>query len=706
MKKIFGMIITAAALLPDVSAAQYGHWSSSRIGGGGYLLNTVFCPSAPGTVYCNSDVGGLFKSTDNGRSWDMLHGNVSMPLYFVRGIDVDPRNSNIVLAAVGEQWGARRGVFRTIDGGKSWKAVCPSAHYGNTVYKQAGNVFARDFSSPDTVYMASSDGIFVSTDNGVKWKNLGHAEHGISALLIDRSNSQRLWLCAQPLRVRNNEKKEERQLKGGFFVTETGGKSWTMLAEEAPTEILQAPWDSSLLYGIFRNSYPAVSKDGGRSWTKLTEGLEALSLKKKASSSSDAYYAALGAGPDFLLLVSGKGSFYRLERSCHVWEKIPCKYDQGDWFLADGPGKWQHFGRASSSITVDPANPAHWLFTDWYAVYRTEDAGRNWKLSIDGIEMTVIHHLVADPAVSGRVYLGMADNTILISENGGKTFSVSQNGKGNTKCIAAARNKPGRFYAVGPRGWDWKSNALYISNDSAVNWKLLPAKGLEGLDDNQICSITVSPVNSDEVYVGRGGTVQPNQGGVWRSMDGGRNFSWFGQGMETGRNFFRNTIWHSGVELAVSGDGGSLVAISQATPVIYYRNREDENWRKNVSVPGIHYEIVADPLVPRRFYLASKGAGLYRSDDGGQNWTRIIKGDAYAVACDSMTPERVALALHREGKILLSNDAGENWQELDSSLPNRKGLKLCFSGNRLLAGSDGNGVFYIDLETHPKEKTR
>ena len=680
----------------SVLAADYGAWKSTQIGGGGYLLNTVFGLSEPEVVYCNSDVGGIFKSRDGGKSWRMIHGNTVSPLYFVRSIDVDPRNSDVVLAAVGEQWGPRRGIYRTADGGDSWQMVCRSAHYGNSSYKQAGGVFARDPVNPDLVYMASSDGFFVSEDNGISWKNRGHSGHGISALVGDRKRSGRLWLCAQPLTVHDRDTGKKRQLAGGFFLTEDGGKSWARLADTAPAEMIQAPWDSNLLCGLFRNSYPAFSRDGGRSWTKLTDGIESLSMEKKASS-SDASYAALGVGPDFWLLVSGKGSFYRLDRDSPRWRKIPCRWEQGNWFLADGPGKWQHFGRAASSITVDPANPDRWLFTDWYAVYRTEDAGKNWTLSIDGIEMTVIHHLVTDPAVSERVYLGMADNTILISKDSGATFVVSKNGKGNTKCIAPARNRPGRIYSVGPRNWEWKANALYVSEDSGQSWKLLPCKGLNGLDQNQICSLAVSPVDADELYVGRGGKIAEEEGGVWRSTDGGRNFTWFGQGMEQGKNFFRNTIWHSGVELAISGDGKSLVAVSQSDPVVYYREPSDDVWRKSSPVPGSHYEVVGDPLTERRFYLASKGSGLYRSNDGGRNWRRICRGDANAVACDPVRPDRIATALLKEGKVLLSNDAGDSWIELDASLPNRKGLKLCFSGERLVVGTDGNGVFFIDL---------
>ncbi|MBN2643508.1 MAG: hypothetical protein JXR78_17790 [Victivallales bacterium] len=680
-------------------AGNYGEWNSSCIGGGGYLLNTVICPANPNIVYCNSDVGGLFRSDDGGHNWRMIHGTTKPPLYNVRSIDIDPRNPDIILAAVGQQWEPKRGIYRSIDGGRNWTKVCSAQFDGNGSFRACGQVIARDPGDADKIYAASSiDGVFASYDNGKTWKSLGGIKgHGVSDLKIDAQNTSRLWLCTQPGNINHPEQKRKITLNGGLFRSDDNGLTWEKLMDDSPVEMLQAEWDSNLIYGIFKRRYPAVSSDGGKNWTPLRNGLKIAKDSDKVKPSDHTYYLALGKGPDFIVIGSGAGDFYRLERNSDTWNKLESAPHQGNWFLRRRPGKWDHFGRATSSITIDPTNPQRWFFTDWYAVYRTDDGGKNWYLFIDGIEMTVIHSLIVDPGNPERIILGMADNLPLISNDGGKSFQQCNKGTGNTKCIAIPNCNPDILYATGPKNWSWAANALRVSHDGGQNWALLPAKGLGNMESAAICTVAVSPVNPLELYVGRSGSVKAGQGGVYRSDDGGKNFTWDSDGFSGEDSYFPSSIWHSGREIAISADGRNMVAISKSKPGIYHR-RNKEKWQKvSVPVPGMHYDLTSAPCQPERFYLASGNSGLYRSDDGGASWVRILAGDARSVTCDPFVPERIAVALNSQEKIFYSEDGGDSWMELDSGLPNRRGLKLCFSGNTLLAGSDGNGVFYMNL---------
>ncbi len=709
LKKILIFInkIAAALLLvfaaTVVQAGTYGEWNSSPIGGGGYLLSTIICPSNPDIIYCNSDVGGLFRSSNGGKSWKMIHGTTSTPLYNVRSINVDPRNADIILAAVGSQYIPKRGIFRSTDGGKSWVQACKALFIGNGNLRACGQSLARDPKQPDIIYAASPvDGILVSKDNGKSWKSLNAMKgYGVADLKIDTGNPSRLWLCTKKYGIRPREANGKITLKDGFFRSDDAGKTWTKLGDKSPIEMLQAPWDSSLLYGIFDRRSISMSTDGGKTWTEINNGLKIAKAGKKVKPIYDTYYLALAGGPDFILTGSGKGSFYRLDRGSKIWKKIPCKFHQGNWFLKTLPKKWSHFGRATSSISIDPKNPKRWFFTDYYAVYQTKDAGRNWQLCIDGIEMIVIHTLVTDPSNSNRVLLGMADNAPIISNDSGNSFKQKTNGVGNTKCIAIAMSNPKIAYSTGPKNWSWTANALRISNDGGIHWKWTPSKGLGNMKSGAICTVAVSPISPSEVYVARSGPTASNKGGVYRSTDNGKTFTWDSTGFGNEKSFFRPSIWHSGRELAIGSDGNNMVAIGQGKKNVYYRTKGEE-WKASGNPPsGRHYDLTADPHTPARFYLASAGSGLFRSDDGGATWKQIIKGDVVSVACDPFNTGRIAVAMNREGKVCYSQDNGDSWKELDKSLPNRHGLKLCFSGDRLLAGSDGNGVFYIEL---PDEK--
>ncbi|MDQ2731356.1 MAG: hypothetical protein M3Y56_06835, partial [Armatimonadota bacterium] len=114
--------------------------------------------------------------------------------------------------------------------------------------------------------------------------------------------------------------------------------------------------------------------------------------------------------------------------------------------------------------------------------------------------------------------------------------------------------------------------------------------------------------------------------------------------------------------------------------------------------------IVADLLTPGRFYVCVVGndaqpgtaeGGLYRTDDSGTSWKKILTGSVHAVASDRGVKNRV-VASNTAG-IFLSADAGNTWTTLEK-LPNRWIYDcLAFAGNRVLAGTGGNGALWMDV---------
>ena len=379
----------------DRNLAKYGKWRSSKIGGGGYLMTVVMNRARPDTIYSYSDVGGIFRSDDCGRNWYMIHGN-TMPqsLDNVRGLLVDPDNPDILVAAVGSRWTKRQGIYRSTDGGRSWSKTLDCQAFGNGPRRGSGLILQRSFQDKNLLYAAPGpDGVFVSRDGGKSWKSIGCKRLYVNDFKLDRNDSGRLFLCAEKHRMSSKKewtgKRECLDLKGGLFRTDNGGKTWIKLADSAPVEMVQYPANPKRWYAIFASRYVKYSDDLGKSWQDASQGLRMS--KKKPSPSSDTYYLSLGTGPDFLVIGSGCGSFYIKKPLNSKWRKIPGKIIQGPWFANSAPGKWDHFGRACSSVVVDKQDPDHWFFTDWYSIYQTRDAGRHWTLTIDGIENTVIH---------------------------------------------------------------------------------------------------------------------------------------------------------------------------------------------------------------------------------------------------------------------------------------------------------------------------
>lgn len=677
----------------ETSSPTYGPWRSCLIGGGGYLQNVVPCPSNPKRYYTYIDVGGLARSDDGGHAWRMLHG--SLPAkeanYQVRGLVVDPRDDRKVVIATGSQWSGDGGLYASDDAGQTWRKAQDAQFMGNGPERWTGFILARHPQNPDVIMAASEGtGVWRSADNGRTWRTLGMTGLHPTDIKFDKTNPQRLWLCTQPFSGWLGGK--QATLTGGFYRSEDGGQNWAKLADASPSEVLQDTTDPARLIGSVGGAVQS-SHDAGATWQPFGDGLPPRTSK---TGPADDEFNALAAGPDFALTASAKGTFYKLPAGQTRWRKIDRQgveevYQGQEWFRHRSGG----MGSALASITIDPRDPNHWFFTDWFAIYQTPDAGRHWRLCIDGIEDTVLHAITQDPTDSAVVHLGMADDGYFVSEDGGRRFAGNKDGiSNNVKCIALAPNMPGRIYAVGPKTWEWEANQVFVSIDRGEHWTRSP---MQGLPDKGNCNtIAVDPQDPYTVYLAVSGPVGPNGGGLYRSTDGGRKWASMSQGLPTGAEFYRDSIWGGGPEVAVSPNGTAVTIGSKAGQVFRLDSLSRQWVKVGLPVKDSLSEVVADGQHPGRFYLSMNGGGLFRSDDDGQTWAQVSTERVAHVAVDGAVPNRIAIGT-ADG-VQLSADAGQTWTPLDKRLPFRTGDLVAFAGHRLLVGTAGSGAFWMPLD--------
>ncbi|NLB70365.1 MAG: hypothetical protein GX804_11940, partial [Lentisphaerae bacterium] len=656
-------------------------------------------------IYLASDVGGCFRTIDGGDTWKMIHGGLppGEGTTQIRGILAHPDECETFLVAAGSAWDKSHGIYRSDDGGQTYYLTLKGRFEGNDWTRAEGTILVADPDNPVSVYAAPiGTGIFFSPDFGKTWQSLGFTGSYPRDLVIDRSNSQRIWVNAAARSGKDTVEVNGKKIaidKHGLFVTHNAGKSWESLGDESPIEMVQDPKDAALLHAAFRN-VPALrySRDYGKTWQAYDN---AHIFPKPGDARSDGTYAALAAGPDFIIAAGHGGTFYRLPCGSLNWEKLPPPaINEGSWYAGINSGVERHFGSALGFIGISPDNPDHWLFTDWYACYQTTDAGKTWNLTIDGIEMTVLHCVAQDPANPLRVHAGMADIGYFRSDDGGETFPLWGRHLGissNIKHISVCASKSSRVYAVGPIRWQWHANQTFRSDDGGSSWVRPAQRGLPNLADDggERCNtICVNPANPDEVWLVVSGTVKPGGGGVYRSDNGGDDWKWYSENLpET--PLFRKDIWVSGPELAVSANGAA-VAMSNDSGRGFVLDPATGRWNELGSLPGWSNCVIADPLSPDRFYAALREAGLFRSDDGGRNWENIYTGPAYAVAADAAVSNRIAVT---DGiKYLISDNAGKEWKKINGAPPYRhRRNTICFAGNRLICGTGGSGCFWTDL---------
>lgn len=690
VKQLGLLAIACSSVAATPKNRIYGDWNSSVIGGGGYLQQAVFAPSAPDRLYLSSDVGGVFRSDDRGATWHMLHGSLPPAAgnYSVRGVVVDPRDADRVTIATDT------GVWRSENAGSTWTRLLTARFDGNGDHRAAGRVLVMSPDNSSRLYAAAIDtGVHISDDNGATWRTTGPAGLFPVDLLIDQSDPRRLWLNAIP----SSPWWAGKTYQGGFYFSRDAGETWEKLADKGMREIMQDPNDPAVLLALGTGGDRVMrSTDHGRTWTHFEDGL--APAPKGYEPRKDGSYGALATGPDFTLLGGNGASIYRLDRGATAWDKViwsPADIAEGEWWGALSKHGYPHFGSALGWLAINPANPRHWVLTDWYAFYRSPDAGHSWQLAIDGIEMTVAHTVTTDPANPRLVHLGLADVGYFRSTDGGATFRLNKQGiSNNIKHIAVSPSRPARLYAVGPREWHWYANQVFISDDSGETWRRSPMTGLPDMAERRCNTIAVHPSRPDEAWLVIDGPVRPGEGGVWKSTDAGNTWHWLGAGLPEGARLFRTDIWVAGPEIAVSSDG-SAIAGSDDTGRLFAYDPQTERWSEipRLSPQGGINAVAVDSTTPGRFYVARKEGGLWRTDNGGRDWTQVTELNTWSFAIATGRSRRIAI--NGDAGMHLSADGGRTWQHLDTTLPYRHSRNvIAFAGDRLVVGTGGNGAFW------------
>jgi len=253
--------------------------------------NRIYAGTGEGLHRPDLAVGnGVYKSSDAGRTWTHVGLEDAQQ---IGGLAIDPRNPDRVFAAVlGHPFGAnpQRGVFRTTDGGATWlRVLFKDENTGafdveidpsnpDVVYATLWE--ARNGPTEDgNAFEGTGGGVFKSTDGGNSWKQL---KNGLPSNLVQAdvdiapSNTRRLYAV-----VKTSEPSEYMSGKGmGFFRSDDAGETWTRITEDARPVMLIGggdlpvprvdPKNADVVYSA---SIIAVrSRDGGKTWESMRGG--------------------------------------------------------------------------------------------------------------------------------------------------------------------------------------------------------------------------------------------------------------------------------------------------------------------------------------------------------------------------------------------------------------------------------------------------
>jgi photosystem II stability/assembly factor-like uncharacterized protein len=627
----------------------------------GSIGDVAVAPSNPNTIYVGSGEGlhrpdlsvgnGMYKSVDAGKTWSHIGlENVQQ----IGGLAVDLKNENRVFAAVlGHPYAANtdRGVYRTTDGGKTWQKVF-------YIDENTGAIQVTiDPSNPDVVYAdmwmsqlgpwensewhGKNSGLYKSTDGGATWKKLTNGLPGAEQGL------GRIGFCIAPNNSNRLYAVVSSEKQGGIYRSDNAGESWTKTNDDIKL------WDRGDDFAEIKadpknadivydvNVVVWKSTDGGKTWTGF-----------RGAPGGDDYHR-LWINPDnpgIILLAGDQGAMVTVNAG-DTWSSW---YNQPTAQLyhvsADNDFPYNVYSGQQESGSVGIAsrgNDGEITFREWHPV-GAEEYG----------------YVVADPLDPNIVYGGKISK---YDKRTGQVQDISPETVGSGK-YRFIRTAPIVFSPIDNKTLFFAGNVLFKTRDGGNSWQIISP---------DLTRVTYDVSESMGVYRTDSMETMPRRGVIYTialsPLDS-------------------NTIW-AGTDdglIQVTHDGG-------------------KNW-ENVTPPGLsswskislmdasHRDVNTAYAAVNRICLDDMHPHIYKTTDGGKMWKEIVNGlpdDPINVVKEDPVRKGLLFA-GSERMTYVSFDDGDHWQSLRLNMPCTSIRDLTIKDNDLIVATHGRSFWILD----------
>ncbi|MFN8008736.1 MAG: IPT/TIG domain-containing protein, partial [Terriglobia bacterium] len=595
---------------------------------GGKILSLAIDPQTPAILYAGTFGGGVFKSTNEGRSWTLASRGMTEP--FVEALAIDPYAPATLYA------GTDGGVFRSNDRAGNWTPLylgsgqvrvlalaidpqMPGTLYAGTdgagVYKSSDagaswtamnsgltnpsvSSLAIDPLLPATLYAGTSGGVYRSTTGGTSWTlvNAGLANTTVSALAIDRQTPATIYAGTSG---------------GGVFRSTNHGGLWNAINSRLTNAFVNAividPTLSSSLYigtdgGLFK------STNQGDSWTLINSGLTSVNVSVVvinpqtpamlyAGTMGNGVFRSRNGGTSWASMSSGltNSAVYALAVDPQMSSTLFAGTDQGIFRSFDGGGTWsaappQLSGTAVHAFAIDPQTPSTLYAGANGSVFKSTDAGHSWSGTNGWFQSTNVLALAIDPETPTTLYAGTWRGGVFKSINGGGSWSEVNIGLKSTTVYALVIDPqvPSTIYA-GTLG-----GGVFKSVDGAATWF---AANLGLASKDYVLALAIDPRRPATLFAG-------TDGGVYKSTNGAGSWTAVNSGM-------------------TDVDRVNALVIDRRAPSVLYAGTlgggvyRSTNWglswsTMNLDEPRVTVcSLAIDPERPLRVYAGTEGGGVF-----------------------------------------------------------------------------------------------
>ena len=711
MRLIRTAVVIGFAILVGIGQMRAGEFDSTlrwrNVGPyrGGRTRAVCGVPSQPNVFYMAPVNGGVFKSIDYGRSWQPIFDD--QPTASVGAIAVAPSNPNVVYVGSGE--GLHRpdlsvgdGVYKSTDAGKTW------THLGLRDGQQIPQL-AVDSKNPDRIFVAVAGhpygpneerGVYRSVDGGKTLEKVLYRDENVGAsdVQIDPSNPAIVYAALWESREGPWENGVFNGNGGGIFKSVDGGNTWRQLTKGLPDKIVQAnlaiaPSAPKTVFAALRTKAIAKvyrSDDAGETWHGTTDDPR----------------PGLGIGGGDLPVVRFDPRNPQIVYSASIvcWKSTDGGKTWDGWRGAPGGDDYQN-------IWINPNRPNVILLGADQGAIITVNGGQSWS-SWYNQPTAQLYHVSADNSFPYRLYSGQQESgSVGIKSRGDEgqiTFrdwrpvaaeeygyvvadpldpDIIIGGKltrfdrrtGQAQNILPVpvqsedfrmlRTEPVVFSPLDPRLLFFSGNTLWQTRDRGDHWeKISPDLSRPNYD----LPSSIGKYKEDA-------TKQAHRRGVIYAV--------------APSPFGANRIW-------CGTDDGLIHLTTDAGKT--WSNVTPPNlsaWQKISVIEAGHFDTNTAYAAVNTLRIDDLRPHIFATHDSGKTWTEIVTGIPAGQIINAVRedPECKGLlfAAAEKGVYVSFND-GANWESLRLNLPATSVRDLIVKDDDLVVGTHGRGFWILD----------
>jgi photosystem II stability/assembly factor-like uncharacterized protein len=615
---------------------------------GGRIDDFGVVESNPNIVYAGTASGGVWKTTNNGTTWEPVFDKESVST--IGDIAIAPSDPAVVWVGTGEpnnrqssSWGD--GIYKSLDAGKTWQkmGLAATQHIGRVVIHPK---------NPDVVYVAAlghlwgpnaERGVYKTTDGGKTWNQVLkiNEDTGVSDIAMDPESPETLYAAAY----------ERRRTPFGF---NGGGPDG----------------------GIYKTT------DGGATWKKLTKGLPYENGGDVGRIGLDIYRK--DSNIVYAIVQHEKGGTYRSDDKGATWKKMGDTNPRPSYY---------------SQVRIDPNNDLR-IWELGAQMYYSEDGGKTFSTQrVKGIHGD-FHAMWIDPADSNHIITG-CDGGIHWSYDNGRTWDfINTIAIGQFYEVGLDNEKPYKICGGLQDNGSWCGPSMSLTRDGIVNsdWTLMP--GGDGFYARiDYAEPWIVYTESQDGHISRRDERTGQQREIMplaKASEPHYRFQWNSPVEVSAHD--HNTIYYGGNYLFKSTDrgdswtrlGGDLTTGTDRNKLQIFGKTPDKNTlsrHDGVEEYPTITTLAESPLTANVLWVGTDDGNLEVSRDGGKSWKNVAsrvpgvpRGTYVTRVVASKYAEGAAFVTldgHRTDDysvyLFQTSDYGETWKSIRNGIPDSAG---------------------------------